>query len=205
MNFLARSAKRFQQQAIEILRADPTPSAGAPYALFQFPGDTDKWITGTDVDYKPSSTSTATLTIERDGDTEFTRFSGKTNADGYAAARSLVGKSSFYGTPTFDVSPYKYLAMRVRSSDSRRYFINLQSDSYMSTDLYQHRLFLQRPGEWEDVMLPWTDFTLTNNGQIQETQVEMDKYRLKTVGISVLDRLPGPFSLDVHYINAQNS
>ena len=202
MNFLLRSAKKFQQQAVEVLRADPTP-VHTSLPLFQFPRDTSKWITGTDKDYKPQSTSVASFTEHVEDGIEFSRFEGQTAGDGYAAIRSIVPKSSFYGTPTFDVSPYKYLSMRVRSSDSRRYFVNLQNDGYMSTDLYQHRLFLGS-GEWQDVLLQWGDFTLTNNGSIQEHQIEMDKVNLKTVGISILDRLPGKFSLDIAHVRATN-
>lgn len=205
MNFLARSAKRFQQQAAQILDANPTPSSAKPLTLFQFPGDCEKMIVGSDADYKPASTSTVSVVPHSEDGVSFARFSGKTAGDGYAALRSKVEASSFYGVPTTDVSPYKFLTLRLRG-DARRYFINLQTESYLETDLYQHRLFLTAPGtgEWEDVTLKWNDFTLTNNGQIQENQVAMDKYRMKTVGISVLDRLPGKFELDIQWIRAEN-
>lgn len=208
MNFLARSAKRFQQQASEILSANPTPSTSLPLPLFHFPQDSDKIIVGSDADYKPTSTSTVSFTAHTDSaspeENSFGRFSGVTNGDGYAAFRNKVPKSSFYGVPTYDVSPYKFLSLRVRG-DGRRYFLNLQTESYLATDLYQHRLFLTGSGEWETVTLKWNDFTLTNNGQIQEKQVDMDKYRLKTVGVSVLDRLPGKFELDLQWIRAENA
>ncbi|CCG82157.1 Complex I intermediate-associated protein 30, mitochondrial [Taphrina deformans PYCC 5710] len=205
MNFLARSAKRFQQQAAQILDANPTPSVNAPLSLFTFPADVDKMIVGSDADYKSTSTSTVSCTPRTENGESFLRFSGKTAGDGYAAMRSKVEPSSFYGVPTTDVSPYKFLTLRLRG-DARRYFINLQTESYLETDLYQHRVFLtsQGTGTWENVTLKWNDFTLTNNGQIQEKQVAMDKYRLKTVGISVLDRLPGKFELDVQWIRAEN-
>lgn len=205
MNFLARSAKRFQRQATEILSANPTPSTSKPFPLFNFPQDADKFLIGSDADYKPNSTSVVSFTTHDSGtDNAFCRFSGKTNGDGYAALRSKVPKSSFYGTPTFDVSPYKFISLRVRG-DGRRYFLNVQTDSYIETDLYQHRLFLTGSKEWETVTLKWNDFTLTNNGQIQDSQVDMDKIKVKTIGISVLDRLPGKFQLDLQWIRAENA
>lgn len=206
MSFFSRSIKKFQQQATQVLSANPTPSASTPLALFRYPDDCKNMIVGSDADYKPASTSVVKFEEQSEDGESFCRFSGKTNGDGYAALRSKVPQSSFYGVPTFDVSPYKYLTLRVRG-DSRRYFINLQTESYMETDLYQHRLFLTShgTGEWETVTLKWNDFTLTNNGQIQEKQIAMDKYRLKTVGISVLDRLPGSFQLDLQWIRAENA
>ncbi|BFZ56625.1 hypothetical protein PYCC9005_003672 [Savitreella phatthalungensis] len=193
MNFLRRSARRLQQQAAEIVAANPTPSTSTPLALFTFPGDVDKIIVGSDKDYKEGSTSEVAFIATEEG----AIFSGKTAADGYAAFRSKSPESSLFGPATVDVGPYEFLALRLRVHDNRKYFVNIQTDSYLQTDLYQHRLFLKTPGQWETLLLPFDDFTLTNNGQVQESQVAMDKYRLKTIGISVLDRLPGKFSLEI--------
>ena len=49
-----------------------------------------------------------------------------------------------------------YLALRVRLRGSPRtrnsYFVNIQTDGYVTNDLWQHRLYFQRDdGEWEDV------------------------------------------------------
>jgi NADH dehydrogenase [ubiquinone] 1 alpha subcomplex assembly factor 1 len=213
MNYLKRSALRLQQQAGQILRADPTPGTVRPLPLFDFPRDASRMITGSDADYQ-NSTSIATIrSVDAEGATaeasdakiprSYLTFEGKTAQDGYAALRSKVSGGSFYGTETWDVGPYATLSLLVRG-DSRKYFVNLQTDSYLATDLYQHRLFLRTPGEWEHVVLPFDDFTLTNNGQIQDHQVAMDKYRLKTIGVSILDRMPGKFKLDIKWIRAAN-
>jgi len=57
-----------------------------------------------------------------------------------------------------DVSHHKYLALRVRSGGHPRtrnsYFVNIQTDSPISTDLWQHRLFFRTgEGQWEDVFV----------------------------------------------------
>ncbi|ORY85668.1 complex I intermediate-associated protein 30-domain-containing protein [Protomyces lactucae-debilis] len=220
MNFLKRSAQRLQRQAVDVLRADPTPSTARPMPLFEFPADADRMITGSDADYQ-TSTSVASIRASKEEERHrsmasaaaatnnpsdpdsYLTFEGKTAQDGYAALRSKVSGSSFYGTETWDIGPYANLSLLVRG-DSRKYFVNLQTDSYLATDLYQHRLFLRTPGEWEHVVLPFDDFTLTNNGQIQDHQVAMDKYRLKTIGVSILDRMPGKFKLDIKWIRAAN-
>lgn len=41
------------------------------------------------------------------------------------------------------------------------------------SDLFQHRLWLGEPGKWQDVLVPFSDFTLTNAGTMSETQIEM--------------------------------
>lgn len=55
-----------------------------------------------------------------------------------------------------DLSAHNFLALRVRLRGSPRtrnsYFVNIQTDGYVTTDLWQHRLYFQRDdGEWEDV------------------------------------------------------
>ena len=57
-----------------------------------------------------------------------------------------------FGTPCWDTSLFRYLALRVRG-DKRKYFVNIQTDGVIQTDLYQHRLFLRTPGEWETIMV----------------------------------------------------
>ena len=57
-----------------------------------------------------------------------------------------------WGTPCWDTSLFRYLALRVRG-DNRKYFVNIQTDTYFQTDLFQHRLFLRTPGQWETVMV----------------------------------------------------
>lgn len=60
------------------------------------------------------------------------------------------------------------------------------------SDLFQHRLWLptpptdEAPHEWTNVLIPFSDFTLTNSGDLSEKQMEMLRSRVRTVGISVL-------------------
>lgn len=59
-----------------------------------------------------------------------------------------------------DLSLYDYLALRVRTSGEPRtrsaYFVNLQTDGPVPSDLWQHRLFLNEEADgktWEDVIV----------------------------------------------------
>lgn len=108
-----------------------------------------------------------------------------------------------FGKSLWDIDPYVYLAMRVKS-DGRSYFINLQTDSVVPTDLHQHRLFAKRPGEWETVFVKWNDFVRTNHGFVVEPQTEMLRSKVTTVGVGLTDRRPGPFELCIERIWATN-
>ncbi|KAI8379526.1 complex I intermediate-associated protein 30-domain-containing protein [Radiomyces spectabilis] len=180
-----------------------------PMASLNTLQDLDLWAIGCDKDIGGFSEAHLDVTPQNTG-----RFHGHISLElpanreiqqsGYAAIRTKAQPSSMFGTPCWDTSIFRYLALRVRG-DRRRYFVNIQTDGVIQTDLYQHRLFLRTPGDWETVMIPFRDFILTNNGMIQEQQVEMFREKVKTVGISLMDRQEGPFDIEIDWIKAMNT
>ncbi|KAJ9155530.1 CIA30-domain-containing protein [Pleurostoma richardsiae] len=122
---------------------------------------------------------------------------------GYAAWRTLDRGPTIFGRSLWNIDPYVYLALRVKS-DGRSYFVNVQTESVVPTDLHQHRLFSKRPGEWETVLIKWNDFVRTNHGFVVEPQTEILRQKVKTVGIGLTDRIPGPFDLCIERIWATN-
>lgn len=122
---------------------------------------------------------------------------------GYAALRTRDIGRTLFGQWFWDVDPYTFLAMKVKS-DGRRYHINVQTDSLVPTDIHQHRLYSQSPGEWETIVLRFNDFVRTNHGMPVEPQSEMMKNKLKTVGIGLIDRIQGPFDISIAEIYATN-
>ena len=105
-----------------------------------------------------------------------------------------------------------YLALRVKS-DGRRYFVNIQTDSIVETDIHQHRLYTKYhrgaqgkndPGQWETVLIKFHEFVRTNHGVVTEPQSEMLRQKVKSFGIGLIDRTPGPFELGISAIWATN-
>jgi NADH dehydrogenase [ubiquinone] 1 alpha subcomplex assembly factor 1 len=122
---------------------------------------------------------------------------------GYAAFRTPDQRATIFGRSMWDIDPYLYLALRVKS-DGRSYFINVQTESVEPTDLHQHRLFSKRPGHWETVLVKWNDFVRTNHGFVVEPQTELLRQKVKTLGIGLTDRVEGPFELCVERMWATN-
>ena len=70
--------------------------------------------------------------------------------------------------------------------------IQLCRSPAVRTDLFQHRLWLPEPAaesdphSWTDVLIPFSDFALTNSGELSAHQIEMMRQKVRSVGISVL-------------------
>ncbi|KAG0282325.1 hypothetical protein BGZ96_000597 [Linnemannia gamsii] len=180
-----------------------------PMASLKTDEDLKSWLVGCDKDI--GGFSEANLEITKNGTG---RFFGKLSLDlpenesveksGYAGCRTKTKASSIFGTPVWDTCLFEYLQLKVKG-DNRKYFVNLQTDGFLPTDLYQHRLFLKTPGEWETVLIPFKDFILTNQGFVQEEQIEIFRERVKNVGVSIIDRASGPFELEIESISAVNT
>ena len=57
-----------------------------------------------------------------------------------------------------DVSNHRFLALRLRAAGHARtrnsYYVNIQTDGPITSDLWQHRLFFARDdGGWEDIFV----------------------------------------------------
>ncbi|KAK7024243.1 hypothetical protein VNI00_016460 [Paramarasmius palmivorus] len=107
---------------------------------------------------------------------------------GHAAFRNKR-RMSLFGEMLEDIEFHEYLALRVRlgghPSPHTAYFVNLQTNGPISTELWQHRLFFKRTdNRWEDIFIPFRNFVRTNNGELSEIQLEMSNKL--SVGISIL-------------------
>jgi len=122
---------------------------------------------------------------------------------GYAAWRTRDRGISLFGKLLWDIDPYAFLALRIKS-DGRKYFVNIQTESIVPTDLHQHLLPAYTPGEWETVTIPFSSFVRTNYGMVVEPQRDMMRQKVKSVGIGLIDRVPGPFELCIADVWATN-
>lgn len=113
---------------------------------------------------------------------------------GYAGWRTFDRKPTLFGRGNWDIDPYTHMCLRVKS-DGRKYFVNVQTDSIVPTDIHQHRLPARKPGEWETVVIDLKDFVRTNHGEVVNPQSEMLRQAVRSVGVSLIDRIPKPYEL----------
>ncbi|KAL5033971.1 hypothetical protein BDV3_003590 [Batrachochytrium dendrobatidis] len=170
--------------------------------------DLEKWVVGSDADIGGLSEAYWGLTPQNTGlfwGTLSTELPPKAtfNRSGYAGVRSKELQPIIFHKPKIDASMFRYLAIRAKG-DKNQWFINLRTTSIYPTYVWQHRLYFQRPGEWETIMIPFRDFILTSHGFVQPHQIAMDRSAIKTVGLSIL-RQPGDFSVEIDWIKALNT
>merc|ERR1712093_655705 len=145
--FFGRSVDEFKRLSGIALRAEATKHATKPYVLTSFHDASTledcKLMSDADMggfsrahlDFIPPVTSSSSIPLP-----------SSENKSGYAAWRTKDRSFTIFGKSLWDIDPYAFLALRIKS-DGRKYFVNIQTESIVPTDLHQHRLYARRPGE----------------------------------------------------------
>ena len=183
-----------------------------PYQLIDFsdPDTIPQCKTMSDADLGGFSSATLSQFPKTANDPAHARFFGSISTDlprnnpqvqrtGFAGWRNKDRRPTIFGKSLWDLDPYIYLALRVKS-DGRKYFVNVQTESLVYEDLHQHRLHTRTPGEWETVLIDLNAFVRTNHGEVVEPQTEMMRQKVRTIGMSLTDRVPGPFDIRISKI-----
>ncbi|TVY60804.1 Complex I intermediate-associated protein [Lachnellula suecica] len=217
--FLGRSLDEFKRLSLFALKAEGVSRATNPFPLktFSDPSEIKSCKVFSDKDIGGFSTSSLDFIkpgTDRSNPNAHARFHGKISNElpvnrpeiqrtGFAAWRTYDRPPTIFGKSLWDMDAYAFLALRIKS-DGRKYFVNLQTESIVPTDIHQHRLYARRPGEWETVLIKWSEFVRTNHGVVVEPQRELLKQKIRTVGIGLIDRVPGKFDLSIERIWGTN-
>ncbi|KTW26368.1 hypothetical protein T552_02850 [Pneumocystis carinii B80] len=124
------------------------------------------------------------------------------NPDGPMYATFRIKKRNFF-RPSWDLSCYRYLSL-CAAGDSRTYSIDLQTTSFLGTDLYRTSLTFKSPRKWEIITIPFNNFCLNRKDVQLSSHRFSETYRIQAIGISLLDRHPGPFELYLRWMHATN-
>ncbi|KAL2866014.1 CIA30 family protein [Aspergillus lucknowensis] len=94
------------------------------------------------LDYVPADPSTNSPAYARFHGSISTKLPNNWRVErtGYAAFRNQDRGFWLFGRLYWDLDPYSFLALRVKS-DGRRYTVNIQTDTIVETDIHQHRLY----------------------------------------------------------------
>ncbi|KAJ4287006.1 hypothetical protein N0V90_012887 [Kalmusia sp. IMI 367209] len=215
--FFRRSLDEFKRLSNYALKLEGlrSPSKPFPLILFDSQDDIARCKRMSDKDIGGFSSASLDFHAATPHAPSHARFHGNISIDlpqdqphvqrtGYAGWRTLDRGFTIFGKTLWDVDPYSYLAIHFKS-DGRKYFVNVQTESIVPTDIHQHRLYSKTPGEWETVLIKWNEFVRTNHGQVVEPQREMLTQKVRTVGMALIDRIPGPYDLSISKVWATNA
>lgn len=214
-SFLGRSMEELKRRTSIAMSFEAIKGAAGPLPLYDFTTPetinecivmSDKSIGGfsqSDLDIIPSSSSTPHARFHGSISTRLPPDQPKIQRSGFAGFRTPTQRPTIFGRSVWDIDPWQYLALRVKS-DGRSYFLNLQTESVEPSDLHQHRLFAKTPGQWETVLVKFNDFVRTNHGFVVEPQTEMLRQKVTTFGVGLTDRVEGPFELCIERVWATN-
>lgn len=197
--YINRSLGVLRQNSAKVLRADALPQLNA-HTIWSINSSTDltDFATGSDIDI--GGLSTCTLDKDEEGNGRFwgemktsvqQAYEGKVRG-GYAGFRNKA-LPTLFGPVHHDLSVYTHLAINLRPSGEpqtlKHWFVNIQTDGPVRSDLFQHRLPIPTnvsPTSWITLNIPLSSFVLTNSGSLSETQIPMMTSRVRTVGLSLL-------------------
>ncbi|MDZ7853228.1 MAG: CIA30 family protein [Halomonas sp.] len=102
----------------------------------------------------------------------------------------------------FDLSDHEGLALHVRG-DGRRYQLRLRTDQLFDDGAYR-ALFQPPAGEWQRIALAWREFEAVFRGRRLEDAPPLDPGAIQQVGFLIADKRPGPFRLEVAWLQAMS-
>ncbi|PYH98730.1 putative complex I intermediate associated protein [Aspergillus ellipticus CBS 707.79] len=152
--FIKRSAEELTRLSKIAWNTEALQTPTKPYVLLDFEDESsavgcktmaDRAVGGystASIDHVPADPSSNTPAHARFHGSISTQLpqNWRVERTGYAAFRNHDRGFWLFGRLYWDVDPYTYLALRIKS-DGRRYTVNLQTDSIVDTDIHQHRLY----------------------------------------------------------------
>lgn len=160
--------------------------------LYSFEGNTNTpgWqIVNDDV---MGGVSTSRFEVLTNGVAVFSGVVSLENNGGFASLRSSPMRQDLTGTDAF--------VLRVRG-DGRRYKFTVRTETGFNAPNYQAD-FTPKPGEWEELRLPFKDFVPTFRGRVLTAMPPLNPSKTASLGILISDNQAGPFRLELSWIKA---
>ncbi|XP_033303901.1 complex I intermediate-associated protein 30, mitochondrial [Bombus bifarius] len=183
-------------------------------AVWKFDGtqkSLDQWIVNSDKDYHHGY-STATLELSSYGTGVFhgildTRVpkDGRTTNAGYCNITSAPRFKSFARRYYYNWEHYNEVVLRVRG-DGRCYMLNILQKGrldIMQYNCYHYVMYTRGGPYWQIIRVPFSKFVFGSKGQISENQYSICQNYLTNFGITIADKKPGPFRLEIDYIGVR--
>lgn len=130
---------------------------------------------------------------------------GKFSATGYACMRAKPYRMPFKIKSSFDWTMYTHLVFKVRG-DGRIYMANLYVNRNFDVswyDVYHYFLYTRGGPYWQIIKIPFSRFVFSYKGRIQTGQDRLHLLEITAVGITIADKISGPFRLEIDWIGVE--
>ncbi len=121
------------------------------------------------------------------------RFSGRVSLENNGGFASIRSDSANY-----NLGQYSGIKLRLRG-DGKTYKLSLRTDLFFDGISYQ-AAFTTDQNTWQEISLPFEDFTATHHGVKLSTVAPMDTTRIESFGLFIADNQKGPFQLEISWI-----
>lgn len=205
---------KYKNELIEQTEMDPV-SEFFPKEIYRVltfkPEDIALWTVSCDRDhgegfsrvkFKPTSRGTAIfsgeLSTEKPKD-------GRVSNAGYCNICTPALEKAFYRRDYYDWSQYTHLVVKVRG-DGRGYMLNLETKGEYDIqwfDMFNYPLFTRGGPYWQITKIPFSKFYFTHKGRIQDKQTRIPQTLISRFGITVMDKINAPFSLELAYVGLE--
>jgi len=118
------------------------------------------------------------------------RFSGAVSLENNGGFASIRSNSAIY-----NLGKYSGIKLRLRG-DGKTYKLSLRTDLFFDGVSYQAD-FTTRQDTWQEISLPFEDFTATHHGVKLTTIAPMDTTKVESFGLFIADQQEGPFQLEI--------
>ncbi|MFT5234606.1 MAG: hypothetical protein ACI9UK_001915 [Candidatus Krumholzibacteriia bacterium] len=169
--------------------ASDAPAPQDPVDVVSFKSDA-QWLVVNDGVMGGLSESSLRLTEQESG-----TFSGELsleNNGGFASVRTMAIAQN--------LSSYSGLKIRVKG-DGRKYQLRLRIDNLLDGGAYRS-IFETQGGVWETIVIEFDQFQPTWRGRILDDVAKLNPDRIRQVGFLVTGEMPGPFSLEIDFVQA---
>lgn len=120
---------------------------------------------------------------------------------GFAHLRSPE-QTHFGFLAEYNFNPYSHLIIRYRG-DGRVYRLNIHPKTWWDVfwfDFHQFPLYTRGGPYWTIAKIPFSRFYAANKGHVVDRQHHLPLTKVRMISFTLMDGIPGPFSLEIDYI-----
>ena len=134
--------------------------------------------------------SSSKIVFSENGPAVFQGIVSLENYGGFASVRMRM--------PNMNLENYKGIVLKVKG-DGKKYNFRIRTDEGFDGAAYS-QAFMTTKDEWEELFLPFDNFLPQFRGRILTNYPDLNRNKIRQLGILISDKQEGSFELDIEWI-----